>query len=44
MPTDVMRKIKRVLWIILAANLAVAGIKIVVGQLILSASLTADGF
>ena len=44
MPTDVMRKIKRVLWIILAANLAVAGIKIIVGQLILSASLTADGF
>lgn len=44
MPTDEMRKIKRVLWIILAANLAVAGIKIVVGQLIRSASLTADGF
>lgn len=39
-----MRKIKWVLWVILAANLAVAGVKIVVGQLIHSASLTADGF
>ena len=39
-----MQKIKQVLWVILFANLAVAGVKIVVGQLILSASLTADGF
>lgn len=39
-----MQKIKWVLWVILFANLAVAGIKIVVGQLIQSASLTADGF
>lgn len=39
-----MRKIQRVLWIILAANLAVAGVKIFMGQLIESASLTADGF
>jgi cation diffusion facilitator family transporter len=44
MPTDAMKKIKQILRIILAANLAVAGIKIVVGQWIMSASLTADGF
>jgi cation diffusion facilitator family transporter len=39
-----MKKIKWVLWVILFANLAVAGVKIVIGQLIQSASLTADGF
>jgi cation diffusion facilitator family transporter len=39
-----MQKIKFVLWIILFANLAVAGVKIFVGHLIQSASLTADGF
>ncbi len=44
MPNATMEKIKWVLWVILFANLAVAGVKIVVGQLIQSASLTADGF
>jgi len=39
-----MKKIKWVLWVILFANLAVAAVKILVGQLIQSASLTADGF
>ena len=44
MQTTVIQKTKTVLWIILFANLAVAGVKIVAGQLIQSASLTADGF
>ena len=37
-------KVKNVLWLILVANLAVAAVKIIAGQLIQSASLTADGF
>ncbi len=37
-------RVKRVLWIILFANLAVAAAKIEVGSLIRSNSLTADGF
>ena len=44
MPDSTLQKIKRVLWVILFANLAVAGVKIIVGQFIQSASLTADGF
>ena len=39
-----MQKVKNVLWLILIANLAVAAVKIIAGQLIQSASLTADGF
>lgn len=39
-----MKKVRRVLWLILLANLAVAAVKIVAGQWIQSASLTADGF
>lgn len=38
------KKVKLVLWIILFANFAVAILKIVVGTLIRSASMTADGF
>lgn len=38
------RKIKQVLWIILFANLLVAVLKIVIGSIIKSASMTADGF
>ena len=38
------KKVRRVLWLILLANLGVAAVKIVAGQLIQSASLTADGF
>ncbi len=38
------QKVKNVLWLILVANLAVAAVKIIAGQLIQSASLTADGF
>lgn len=37
-------KVKQVLWIILIANLAVAVLKIVVGTIIKSTSMTADGF
>jgi len=44
MQTTMIQKTKNVLWIILFANLVVAGVKIVAGQLIQSASLTADGF
>lgn len=44
MEKSAMKKIKEVLWLILFANLAVAAVKIVVGHLIQSASLTADGF
>ena len=39
-----MKKVRMVLWLILFANLGVAVVKIVAGQLIQSASLTADGF
>ena len=39
-----MKKVRMVLWLILFANLGVAAVKIVAGQLIQSASLTADGF
>ena len=42
--TDYYRQVKRVLWTILAANLTVAVAKIVMGSLINSTSLTADGF
>lgn len=38
------KKVKTVLWIILFANIAVSIIKIVVGQIIKSASMSADGF
>lgn len=38
------KEVKRVLWLILFANLAVAAAKIAVGSLIRSNSLTADGF
>lgn len=37
-------KIKKVLWMILVANLVVAALKILIGYSIRSASLTADGF
>lgn len=37
-------KVKKLLWIILFANLAVAAIKIAMGYMIKSSSLTADGF
>lgn len=38
------KKIKHVLWVILFANLTVAFIKIIIGILIRSASMTADGY
>lgn len=38
------KKIKHVLWIILFANLAVAFIKIIIGTLIKSTSMAADGY
>jgi cation diffusion facilitator family transporter len=44
MHADNYRKIKKVLWLILFANLSVAAIKIISGYLISSTSLTADGF
>ncbi|OGO79263.1 MAG: cation transporter [Clostridiales bacterium GWB2_37_7] len=37
-------KIKKILWIILIANLCVAMLKIMIGYIIKSTSLTADGF
>ncbi|NLK26956.1 MAG: cation transporter [Clostridiales bacterium] len=37
-------KVKRVLWILLFANLFVAALKLIMGTLINSASMTADGF
>jgi cation diffusion facilitator family transporter len=37
-------KIKQVLWVILFANLAVAALKIIIGTLIESTSMAADGF
>lgn len=44
MKADALKKVKRVLWIILFINLGVAVLKIAVGALIHSSSLTADGF
>jgi cation diffusion facilitator family transporter len=44
MTGEVYKKIQRILGIILLANLAVAVLKIAVGSLIRSASMTADGF
>lgn len=44
MSTDNFNKIKRVLWIIMAANVVAAIVKILVGAIIKSASMTADGF
>lgn len=41
---DSFKKVKRVLFIILFANLTVAILKIVIGSIIKSSSLTADGF
>ena len=38
------KKVKKVLWIILLANFAVAILKIIVGTTIRSSSMTADGF
>lgn len=38
------KEVKKVLWLIMAANLFVAGAKIVLGTLMNSASVTADGF
>ena len=37
-------RVKRVLWIILFANFAVALVKILVGTMIKSAGMTADGY
>ncbi len=37
-------KVRRILWLILLINLAVAGVKIVMGTIIKSSSMTADGF
>ncbi|MEW8994691.1 cation diffusion facilitator family transporter [Clostridium sp.] len=44
MDIDNYKKIRKVLWIILFANLLVALLKIVIGSLIKSSSITADGF
>jgi cation diffusion facilitator family transporter len=41
---DNFRKIKKVLWIIMFANIAVAVAKIIMGTIINSSSMTADGF
>ncbi len=41
---DNYKKVKRVLWTILLANLAVAGLKVIIGTVIKSAGMTADGF
>ena len=38
------REVKKVLWIILVANFVVAGLKVLIGSLINSGSMTADGF
>jgi cation diffusion facilitator family transporter len=38
------KKIKQVLWIIMFANFAVALLKIIIGSIVKSASITADGF
>lgn len=44
MASDNYRQVRRILWIILVANFAVAAVKVAVGTIIRSASLTADGF
>jgi len=44
METNVFKKVQQVLFIILIANLIVAALKITLGVIIKSASLTADGF
>ncbi|NLP37442.1 MAG: cation transporter [Firmicutes bacterium] len=44
MMADNYRKVKQVLWTILFANLLVAALKIIVGVMIRSSSMTADGF
>lgn len=44
MLSDNYKKVKQVLWIILFANIGVAILKIVIGSIIKSASMTADGF
>lgn len=44
MSADIYRKVKQILWIILFANLGVAALKIVIGTIINSSSMTADGF
>ena len=44
MPTKSMNRVRQILLFILAANLLVAAVKILLGQLIQSTSLTADGF
>jgi cation diffusion facilitator family transporter len=44
MTVDRFKKVKQVLWIILFANLAVAALKLIIGTMIKSASMTADGF
>ncbi|MDF2530824.1 MAG: putative cation efflux rotein [Clostridia bacterium] len=44
MTSNNFNKVKKVLWLILIANLSVAALKIIVGTIIKSSSLTADGF
>jgi cation diffusion facilitator family transporter len=44
MQADIYKKIRKVLWLILFANLGVAALKIITGNIINSNSLTADGF
>lgn len=44
MATENYVKVRRVLWIILFANMAVAALKIVIGTMIKSAGMSADGF
>jgi len=41
---DIYRRVRQVLWIILFANLGVAVLKIAIGTIINSSSMTADGF
>jgi len=44
MNTNNYKKVKQVLWVILFANFAVALLKIIIGAMIKSSSMTADGF
>lgn len=44
MLVDNFKRVRNILWIILFANLFVAVLKIIIGSLIKSASMTADGF
>lgn len=44
MSISTFKKIRVVLWIILAANVVVAALKVAIGMLIKSTSMTADGF